>query len=99
MNIVFKSLVCFSLIAVSAVDAALPPFYQNLVEYKTLLNSQELANKFGSAEGILDIKRTEKGFFITGYKHTLTVEIIYDSQDRPGPAKFHLVFQNLEPLD
>lgn len=89
--------ISFSLITLSA-NAALPPLYESLNEYKSLLNSQELASKLGSAEGIKDVKRTEKGFLVTANKYTMKVDLIYDAQEHPGPAKFHFVFHDLEPV-
>lgn len=83
------------LIAASS-EAALPPFYESLSEYKSLLNNQELANKWGSADTIHDIQRTEKGFIVSGRKHALEVDLVYDPQDQPGPAKFHFVFHELQ---
>lgn len=87
--------VCFT-IAATSINAALPPLYESLVEYKSLLSSRELVDKFGSTEGILDIKRTDKGFVITGYKNTLLIDLVYDPQEHPGPAKFHFVFHDLQ---
>ena len=77
-------------------EAALPPLYESLREYKELLNSTELASRLGSAEMIRDIKRDEKGFVITSQHHTLRVNVIYEPMGHPGPLKFHLEFENEE---
>jgi hypothetical protein len=88
----------FAAISFSAIaNAALPPLYESLSEYKSLLNSQELAEKLGSAEGIKDIKRTEHGFQISTYRYVLNVDTVFEPQGFPGPAKFHFVFHELEP--
>lgn len=81
---------------VSPLHAILPPLYTSLTEYQALVTSPELANKLGSAEGIIDIKRSEKGFTITSFNYTLDVDLITDPQEQPGPAKFHFVFHELE---
>lgn len=78
--------------------SALPPLYESLNEYKSLLNSQELATKLGSAEGIQDIKRTDKGFQITTHRYNLDVDIVFEPQNFPGPAKFHFIFHDLEAI-
>jgi hypothetical protein len=79
-----------------SLNAILPPLYASLTEYQALVTSPELTDKLGSAEGILDIKRTEKGFSITSFKYTLDVDLVSEHQDQPGPSKFHFVFHELE---
>lgn len=94
----FKKLSLFSLVNVLgwtiSIDAALPPFYQSVNEYRSLLNDKQLEKALVSAEGIREIKRTENGFTIISNKHTLDVELIYDSQAMPGPANFHFIFHD-----
>ena len=82
-----------------SLQAALPPLYESLSEYKSLLGDEELSNKLGSAEGIQDVKRTEKGFRITTKKYNLDVDIVFEPQSHPGPAKFHFVFHDPVPLN
>lgn len=84
--------------AASSLQAALPPLYESLSEYKSLLGSEELSNKLGSAEGIQDVKRTEKGFRISTMKYHLDVDIVFEPQSHPGPAKFHFIFHDPVPL-
>jgi hypothetical protein len=86
---------CWSL-GIISVEAALPPFYQSLNEYRALLNSPELAKKLGSVESIQEIQRTDSGFIITTTKHTMDVDIIFDPQNHPGPAQFHFFFHDLD---
>lgn len=82
----------------SSLSAALPPLYATLSEYKSLLRNPELAEKIGSGEPIQEIKRTDNGFLVTTNKHNLNVDIVYEPQDNPGPAKFHFIFHDAEPL-
>lgn len=76
-------------------EAALPPFYQSLNEYKALLNSEELAQKLGSAESLRNIERTESGFQIKTTRYILIVDVIHDPQEHPGPIPFHFNFHEL----
>ena len=82
----------------ASLSAALPPLYATLSEYKSLLRNPELAEKIGSGEPIQEIKRTDSGFLVTTNKHNLNVDIVYEPQDYPGPAKFHFIFHDVEPL-
>lgn len=74
--------------------AALPPLYQTLNEYKTLLTSKELTEKLNSADAIVDIKRDQAGFTITTNKHILKVDVVYEKTEMIGPAHFHFNFQD-----
>lgn len=91
----FTAAVSFTALA----NAALPPLYESLSEYKSLLGSKELAEKLGSAEGIQEVKRTEQGFQITTHRYNLNVDIVFEPQGYPGPAKFHFIFHDLEPIN
>ncbi len=88
---------CFAFTAIDA-HAALPPFYQSVKEYKALLSSPELANELGSAAMVRDIQRNDEGFVVTSQQQTLVVDVVYDPISKPGPAKFHLVFHPVTPL-
>jgi len=79
-------------------SAALPPLYESLNEYKSLLNNPELAEKIGSGEPIKNIKRTENGFLVTGNRFTLNVDLIFEPQNHPGPSKFHFIFHDPEQI-
>lgn len=88
----------FALIFTTQIQAALPPLYQSLNEYKALLGNPALAEKLTSADLIESIELKEGGFLIKTNKHTLKVDLVYDPQGMPGPQKFHLVFQEPTPL-
>lgn len=79
--------------------AILPPLYHSINEYKALLGNPELAEKLNSADLIESIELKENAFFVKTNKHTLKVDIVYDPQDMPGPAKFHLVFQDAKTIN
>lgn len=78
---------------ISTLSAALPPFYESLVEISAILKDQRLAEKLSSGEPIVEIKKNEKGYLITTNQHELQVNIVYQKQDMPGPAKFNLEFE------
>lgn len=80
-------------------DAALPPYYQSTKEFRALLDSNQLTNILGSGEAIRSITRDDKGFIIQTTKYKLRVDVVFDAMDHPGPAKFHLAFHSLEPLE
>lgn len=75
-----------------SVEALLPPLYNSLAEYKAILDSKDLTTILPEGEGILDIRRTEKGYQITTTKYSLDIEVINIPLGRPGPAQFRLVF-------
>lgn len=79
--------------------AALPPFYESLIEISSILKDQQLAEKLSSGEPIVEIKKNDQGFLITTSQHKLQVNVVYEKQNMPGPAKFTLQFQNPEALD
>lgn len=95
--ILIGSTFCFAFTAIN-VQAALPPFYESVKEYKALLASPELANQISPGEMIRDIQRDEQGFLVTSLRQTLQVDVVYDPISQPGPAKFHLVFHTAQPI-
>jgi len=92
------ALFCFSTAAFH-VEALLPPVYESVSEFKALITSQELTIQMGSGEMIRDILRDDKGFVVTGLRHTLKVDVVYDPISHPGPAKFHLVFHQPDEIE
>ena len=82
-------------ISFTSLNAALPPLYESLNEYRALLNHEELANTLGSAEYILDIQRNDTGFIITTYNYCVQVDCIHEHLNQPGPAKFHFIVHEL----
>lgn len=92
--LIFISLMICSISA----QAALPPAYQSAKEFRAVLDSPKLIEIIGSAEPIESIIRENNGFLIKTNKHTLRVDVVYETMDHPGPAKFHLAFHELEPL-
>jgi hypothetical protein len=70
----------------------LPPFYQSLDEIKAIINSDELIENANSAFPILEIKKVQKGYLIITSDYLQLVEINNKDQDKTGPAKFDLFF-------
>lgn len=79
-------------------QAALPPTYQSAKEFRALLDSPKLTESLGSGEPIESIVRDANGFVVKTNKHSLKVDVVYETMDQPGPAKFHLSFHNIEAL-
>ncbi|MEI8365596.1 MAG: hypothetical protein WCF65_04175 [Parachlamydiaceae bacterium] len=94
----FLTLASCTLFSTSQVLGVLPPLYSTLNHYKVLLTSPQLTEKLDSGELIEDIKLQDNSFLITTSKHTLQVDVEYDHQPMPGPARFHLIFHNVVPL-
>lgn len=82
------------LLMANSVSAVLPPFYQSVTEYEKLLKDPQLEKALGSGQIIEGIDRTESGFVIKGNRSEVHVQIVYEPQNHPGPAKFHFIFNN-----
>ncbi len=91
---------CFATSFVTAyAGAILPPLYHTLAEFKAIVEAPELTESLQSGEAIISITREENlKFTVLTNKHKLIVDIIYEHTDKIGPAKFHLQFQQPEPL-
>lgn len=79
--------------------ALLPPFAQSMVELKAILNSKELAETFGMAENIQEIKKTEHGYIIQTHSQQVEVDVKYLPASRPGPAQFDLKFNHVTHIE
>jgi|694.fasta_scaffold70349_2 hypothetical protein len=78
-------------------EAVLPPLYSTVEEYQRLLKDRELVEKLDAGQAILSIERVEGGFIILTPKYSLTVDIVAEPQNQPGPAHFHLHFHDPLP--
>lgn len=85
-------------IITSNLESALPPLYESIAEYKALLVLPELPSHLGTSEIIQDIQRNANGFVITTTNKTLNIDLVYDPVDHPGPAKFHFIIRQAQPL-
>ncbi|MFA6915233.1 MAG: hypothetical protein WC222_02465 [Parachlamydiales bacterium] len=88
----YKILFSLLIFSFSALQGVLPPLYSTANEIKAILNSPELSEHLTSADAILAIEKTDNGWFIKGFHHSVTVEVVYLKQDHPGPAKYNLVW-------
>ncbi|MBA3721646.1 MAG: hypothetical protein H0W88_04520 [Parachlamydiaceae bacterium] len=82
-----------------SVEAALPPLYQSKKEIDAIFASPEYGQVFQSGELITEIKRTENGFDISTNKNRVHVDIIYQSNPKPGPIQFKVKFGTPEKLN
>lgn len=88
---------CLFLVSLGSSEAALPPLYQSLTEFKSILEDPQLDEKLQSGEGILKIEIDKDGYLITTNRHTLHVERVYEKSHGPGPARYKLFFSNPIP--
>lgn len=74
--------------------AALPPFAQSKREILAILNSNELAQYFNSAEAIKSIKHYESSYTVSSNKKEIVIDIIYpeSTERKAGPIEFELLF-------
>lgn len=82
-----------ALLATSSLTAVLPPLYESLREYTTLLNDPALTANLNAGEWIQNIKLGDNGFEITTNKGIHVVKVIREAQERPGPTQFHLEWE------
>lgn len=91
-----RFLIVTALFSFSSLTAVLPPLYSTIDEIKAILNSAELSQHLTSADAIMAIEKNENGWTIHGFHHSVNVEVIYLKQDMPGPAKYKLVWHEME---
>jgi hypothetical protein len=87
--------VLMSLMACMQAEAVLPPLYETASEIRAMLSDSQLGQKLHSGEAIDKIEKTDQGYEISTNKSRISVEVIYEPQNRPGPA--HYKFQFGEP--
>lgn len=75
----------------------LPPLYETLAEFKSLINDDRLPQSLQSGEAIISIKKQEDNFIVTTNKSQLVVRIVHEKTQMIGPAKFHLEFDKRQP--
>ena len=93
----YLALASGTLFSTSQAFGVLPPLYTSLNQYKVLLTSPEITEKLNSGEWIEDVRLHDTTFIITTSKHTLQVDVEYDQQPMPGPARFRLMFHDAIP--
>lgn len=73
--------------------ALLPPFWEGVAELKAIFSDDKLKDYFDSADVIQSITKTPDGYLIITNRSQVNANVQYQPQDRPGPAKFQIVFQ------
>lgn len=90
---------CLSFLSIfSSMEAVLPPLYEGAKEIRAMLKNRELDQKLESGEVITTIQKNEKGYEIITNKHRVQVDVIYQPNAHPGPARFELQFHEAEAL-
>lgn len=82
---------------IGQVEAALPPLYQTSKEIVSIMTDDQLGKKLQSGEVIEKIEKNEDGYEISTNKNKVQVKVVYQPAERPGPARYHLVFENPVP--
>lgn len=70
----------------------LPPLYDSLTQFKSLINDERLPISLDSSEAIVDIRKEDGFFVVTTNKQMLKVKIVREPNQVIGPSKFHLEF-------
>lgn len=83
----------------SPISALLPPYYQSVAEIKMILEDKTLADKLGSGEQIILIKKIREGYLVLTTRQKVKVDVVFEKQEMPGPAKFHLVVHDAVAKD
>lgn len=85
-------------LAQGSLQALLPPLYQSMEEFKALSQDKRLTEKLESGESIVSIARFDKKYTVFTNRHKIIVDVVYDKTNVKGPAKFHFVFHDPQPL-
>lgn len=93
MNKLFIALI---LLAGAPAYALLSPLNQSIAELKGIIENDDLTEYLPSSEKILAIDAVEQGYLIRTQNYTMLIQIVFKRQDRPGPAKYELIFH--EPI-
>lgn len=87
---------CVAMATCSCLNAALPPLYQGMAEFKSVLQDPRFVKELPAGDVLESIAKTEKGFEVTTNRHTVQVDIEYMPQKQPGPAQYVLHFHAAE---
>lgn len=91
MKSFYSFLVAGTLFTHSA-EGLLPPLYESIKEIQAILGSPEIGERLQSGEVIHNIEKTSSGFALVTNMHRLEIAVVYQNQDKMGPASFKLVF-------
>jgi hypothetical protein len=81
-----------TLLFTAAAGAALPPYWQRVVEIQAILDDGDVGRKLDKAP-IDRIERTAEDLYqVQAGPCTLDIRIIGESRSDPGPREFHLQF-------
>ncbi len=87
-----KAALLFLLFVTQPVFALLSPLNQSIVELEQILSSQELQQKLPTSEAIHSIVAVQNGYLLSTDHYQMLIEVQYQPQEMPGPAKFQLMF-------
>jgi hypothetical protein len=72
--------------------AALAPLQESIREINAVLNHPDFAKSLNENGAILMIQHKDNSYIIRTTHQQLVVDVIYQTQNRPGPQAFKLVF-------
>lgn len=75
--------------------ALLSPYYQSIVEIKSLLESPELEKHLGEKSALQSITKNETGYLIQNGEESVQVDVEEIPRDMIGPIKFKLTFKKI----
>lgn len=93
-----KAIALFFVLLATPLFAILSPLDQNIVELRAILQSEQLRENLKTSEEILDIWKLGNRYIISTAERQMVVEVQYLPVDRPGPAKYNLIFYKPKPI-
>lgn len=88
----FASFCLAALLVQGPLLAILPPLWEGVSEIKAILSDEHLKDYLDSAEIIGQITKVSNGYLIKTNRSELLAEVKTLPQERPGPAKFEILF-------
>ncbi|WP_020180967.1 hypothetical protein [Methylopila sp. M107] len=82
-----------AVLAATAAEAALPPYYQRALEFETILKNAEVARALSGKGPIDSLSRIgEDSYEIEAGSCTLAIKVVTDpdAEQRPGPRRITL---------
>lgn len=72
--------------------ALMPPLWEDVAQIEAILNDQQLKNYLDSADVIIGINRTKKGWVIATNHREVHVKVTAVPQSMPGPGHYAIEF-------
>ncbi len=76
----------------------LSPLYASISEIQSVLSDEQIGKKLHAGEAIISIQKNDLGYEIVTNQNRLQVDVVHEPSERPGPAHYHLQFEDPIPL-